>query len=146
LTFLFICGKIRYQNNRRDKMRLKRRKRNKLTNIRIGLENLEAIDIPVTSIKYLQYSHKCGTIYNMDLRVSKDIKLLTFVEDCENKGVDRLLAYNDICWIRMYYEDSSYKVRYVKWHDEEEDYNRYQSSYMDGEELVIKINSVAGNE
>jgi hypothetical protein len=92
----------------------------------------------------LQYSHKCGTIYNMTLRVSKDIKLLTFVENCEGKGVDRILAYNDICWIRMYYGDGSYRFKYVKWHDEG-DYNdcnnRYQSSYMENEDLVIKIES-----
>lgn len=68
-------------------MRLKRRKRNKLTNIWLALENLEVVDIPVTSIKHLQYSHKCGTNYNMELRVSKDIKLLTFVKDCGDKGV-----------------------------------------------------------
>ena len=129
-------------------MRLKRRKRNKLTNIWLALENLEIIDIPVTSIKHLQYSHKWGTIYNMELRVSKDIKLLTFVKDCENKAVDRILAYNDICWMRMYYEDGSYKFKYVKWHDEG-DYNdcnnRYQSSYIEGEEVVIKINDIGGN-
>ena len=125
-------------------MRLKRRKRNLLTNIWLALENLEVIDIPVTAIKHLHYSHKYGTIYKMKLRVSKDIKLLTFVENCENKGVDRLLAFNDICWIRMYYENGSYKFKYVKWHDEE-DYNdcnnRYQSSYIENEELVIKIES-----
>lgn len=125
-------------------MRLKRRKRNLLTNIWLALENLEVIDIPVTSIKHLQYSHKYGTIEKMELRVTKDIKLLTFVENCENKGVDRILAYNDICWIRMYYEDGSYKFKYVKWHDEG-DYNdcnnRYQSSYIEDEELVIKIDS-----
>lgn len=123
-------------------MRLKRRKRNKPTNIWLALENLEIIDIPVTSIRHLQYSHKCGVIYNMELRVGKDIKLFTFVKDCESKGVDRLLAYNDICWIRMYYEDGSYKVKYVKWHHED-DYNhfnnRYQSSCMENEEVVIKI-------
>lgn len=121
-------------------MRFKRRKRNKLTNIWLALENLEIIDIPITSIRHLQYSHKCSTIYKMKLRVSKD---------CENKGVDRLLAYNDICWIRMYYEDGSYKFKYVRWHDEG-DYNdcnnRYQSSYIEGEELVIKINSMGGKD
>ena len=125
-------------------MRLKRRRRNLLTNIWLALENLEVIDIPKSSIKHLQYSHKYGTIEKMELRVSKDIKLLTFVNNCENKGVDRLLVYNDICWIRMYYEDSSYKFKYVKWYDED-DYNdcnnRYQSSCMEGEELVIKIES-----
>ena len=125
-------------------MRLKRRKRNLLTNIWLALENLEVIDIPITSIKHLQYSHKYGTIYKMKLRVSKDIKLLTFVENCEHKGMDRVLAYNDICWIRMYYADGSYKVKYVKWYDEG-DYNdcnnRYQSSYIENEELVIKIDS-----
>ena len=128
-------------------MRLKRRKRNKLTKIWLGLENLEMIDIPATSVKHLQYSHKYDTIYNMELRVRKDIKLLTFVKDYESKAVDRLLAYNDICWIRMYYEDGSYKFKYVKWHDEGEDYNNcYQSSYMENEELVIKINDIRGNE
>ena len=125
-------------------MRLKRRKRNLLTNIWLALENLEVIDIPVIAIKSLQYSHKYGTIYKMKLRVTKDIKLLTFVENCENKGVDRILAYNDICWIRMYYEDRSVKFKYVKWHDEG-DYNdcnnRYQSSYIENEDLVIKIDS-----
>lgn len=131
-------------------MRLKRRKRNKLTNIRIGLENLEIIDIPVASIKYLICSQKHRIIHNMKLRVTKDIKLLTFVKDYEYKAVDRLLAYNDICWIEMYYEDGSYKFKYIKWHDEGEDYNdcnnRYQSSYMENEELVIKINDIGGNE
>lgn len=126
-------------------MRLKRRKRNLLTNIWLALENLEVIDIPVTSVKHLHYSHKCGTIEKMELRVTKDIKLLTFVNNCENKGMDRILAYNDICWIRMYYEDRSVKFKYVKWYDEG-DYNdcnnRYQSSYMDNEDLVIKIESL----
>ncbi len=123
-------------------MRLNRRKRNLLTSIWLALENLEVVDVPITAIKHLQYSHKYGTIYKMKLGVTKDIKLLTFVNNCENKGVDRLLAYNDICWIRMYYADGSYKFKYIKWHDEG-DYNdcnnRYQSSYIEDEELVIKI-------
>lgn len=130
-------------------MRLKRRKRNKLTNIWLALENLEVIDIPATSIRHFNYSHKCGTIYNMELRVSRDIKLLTFVKDCEHKGVERILAYNDICWIRMYYKGGSYKFKYVKWYDEG-DYNdcnnRYQSSYMDNDELVIKIEIIEEEE
>lgn len=122
-------------------MRLKRRKRNTFTNLWLTLENLEVVDIPYSSIKKFAYAIKDKCITSMELRVNKGIKLISFVDDIEDTGIGRILLHNDICWIKKYYNGGKQEMLGIRWNDEDDFNSRYQSSYMDGEELVIKIDS-----
>ena len=120
-------------------MRLKRRKRNTFTNLWLMLENMEVVEIPYSSIKKFIYVVKDKCITSMELRVKKGIKLLSFVDDVGYTGFERILSHNDICWIKKYYNGDKQEMLGIRWNNEDDWNSRCQSSYMDGEELVIKI-------
>ena len=120
-------------------MRLKRRKRNTYTEIYLVLENLEAIRIPSSTIKKFTYRTKDKVIVKMELIVDDKIKLHPYGED-RTKPFDRVLAYDDICYIIKYYKDKKEYVG-IKWEDNGNDYtNKYQSSFVDEKGLLnIKV-------
>lgn len=123
-------------------MRLKRRKRNTFTEIYLVMENLEAISIPSSTIKKFTYKTKGKVIVKMELIVDDKIKLQSFANYDETRAFERVLAYDDICYIIKYFKTKKKYVR-IKWHDEG-DYNdcnnRYQSSFIDEKGLLnIKV-------
>lgn len=121
-------------------MRIKKRKRNTYTEIYLVLENLEAISIPSSAIKKFTYKTKNKVIVKMDLIVNDKAKLQSFADYDETKASERVLAYDDICYIIKYYKNIKKYIR-IKWKDNGNDYtNKHQSSFVDGKGLLnIKI-------
>lgn len=109
--------------------------------IRLGLENVEVIDLDIKDVVYLKHDKSTN---NTIIKISKNASKKTY--SCYNQKprniFRRLTKYNDICDIS--YLDKNKKIIeeiVMPWDERHEDFNSLQSYKYESGNLVISISS-----
>lgn len=116
----------------------------KIVKIGLSLENCEFIEVPRKYFGFLQIDNikesikRLGCNYVTDMlecktffiSIRNDLPNLESTLFSKEKAIDRLKHYNDITSVVAYYEDGTERNIYVSWDEEDEQYNRYQDTYV----------------
>jgi hypothetical protein len=117
-----------------------------VSRIEVVFENCEEISVPVTDISYMYASDITNSmfIHNILREGATDTfehkTAGYFALHIVNKPeYGRVLAHADITQIHLYDQNGGHEWFCVSWHPDDEYTNRYQTTQLRGDEIVIRV-------